>query len=803
MVQKRKPTSRKAPVNKKSNAVKKNTVTTNRSWKKRLLVSGFKLLAAAITLFALFILFVYLGLFGRLPNAPELSKIQHHTASEVFSSDGQLMGRYFVEHRVTIDNSAISQNVKDALIATEDSRFFEHSGLDFISLGRVLFRTVLLGDHTQGGGSTISQQLAKNLYPRKKHGFLSMPVAKIKEMFIAARLEDVYSKDDILTFYLNTVPFGEDIFGIEMAAQRFFSKKSAGLNPAESATLVGMLAANTAYNPRINPERSKKRRNIVLDRMQDQGFLSRKETIKWMERPIELKYRKIDHNTGVAPYFREKVRIQAEKILSDNYGDEYDLYSDGLKIITTIDSRLQSYAEEAVNIQLKNLQAEFDSHWKGREPWEKHPRVYLDAVRQSHRYQAMKKSGQSDEAILKQMEKKVPMSIFTHNGEKTVSLSPVDSVKHYLKQLNTGFVAIDPANGHVLAWVGGIDHKSFQYDHVTSQRPVGSTFKPIVYTAALMHGMEPCDYFSNEQRVYGDYDNWSPANSNGNHEGYYTLKGGLANSMNTISAEVIMRTGIGEVIDLAEAMGIDGDIPEVPSIALGTAELSLIDMVGAYTTFVNYGRPVEPVGLLRIEDRHGNILYQNEVDPEGRQVYDETVAHFIIDMMRGVVQRGTGKSLRTVYGLKSELAGKTGTTQDNADGWFIGYSPGLVAGAWVGNDQPSIRFRSTALGSGAHTALPIFGRFMKKVETDRRFSNYTARSFYPMPEDLNRRLACSDFSIEDPDKNLFERFVDTFDRPDSTKLKRQEQRKERQEERQKKDHKNILQRMKDLFKKKD
>jgi len=803
MAQKRKSTPRKAPVKKKSGSHKKNTPKTNRSWKQKLLISGFKFAVATVMLLALFILFVYLGLFGRLPDESELSKIQHHTASEVFSSDGQLMGRYFVEHRLTIDNNAISQNVKDALIATEDSRFFEHSGLDFISLGRVILRTVILGDHSQGGGSTISQQLAKNLYPRKNHGFLSLPVAKTKEIFVAARLEDVYSKDDILTFYLNTVPFGEDIYGIEMAAQRFFRTKSRNLNPAEAATLVGMLAANTAYNPRINPERSKKRRNIVLDRMQDQGFLSRKETIKWKESAIQLKYRKIDHNTGVAPYFREKVRVQAEKILSENYGDEYDLYSDGLRIYTTIDARLQKYAEEAVTIQLKKLQAEFDKHWKGRAPWEKHPNVYLNAVRQSHRYQVMKKSGRKDEEIFKKMEKKVPMRIFTHNGEKKVTMSPVDSVKHYLRQLNTGFLALDPANGHVLAWVGGIDHKSFQYDHVTSQRSVGSTFKPIVYAAALMNGMEPCDFISNEQRTYDDYDDWSPTNSNGNHEGYYTLKGGLANSMNTISAEVIMRTGIDEVIELAEEMGIDGDIPEVPSIALGTAELSLIDMVGAYTTFANYGRPVEPIGLLRIEDRHGNILYQNEANEDGRQVYDEAVAHFIIDMMRGVVQRGTGKSLRTVYGVKSEVAGKTGTTQDNADGWFIGYSPGLVAGAWVGNDQPSIRFRSTALGSGGHTALPIFARFMKKVEADRRFSNYTARSFYPIPEDLNRRLTCSDFSIEDPDKNLFEKFVDTFDRPDSTKLKRQQERNERQQERKKKDHKNILQRMKDIFKKKN
>ncbi|TAJ13582.1 peptidoglycan glycosyltransferase [Marinilabiliaceae bacterium JC017] len=795
-----KTTSKRKTTKKKATSKKKES-----SLKKKLIVWTLKVAMSGITVIGLFLMLVYLGFFGRLPSEEELSKIRQQSAAEVYSADGKLMGRYFVVNRRTIDNNAISDYVKDALVATEDSRFFEHSGLDFISLGRVIFRTILLGDHAQGGGSTISQQLAKNLYPRKRLGLLTFPVCKAKEIFTANRMEQIYDKDDILTLYLNTVPFGEDIYGIEVAAQRFFSKRSRDLNPGEAATLVGMLAANTAYNPRINPERSKKRRNIVLGRMQEQGFLSANEAKKWKTSSNGLHYRRIDHNTGISPYFREKIKHQAEEVLADLYGDEYNLFSDGLRVVTTIDSRVQHYADEAVKQQLKRLQQSFNQHWKDKDPWVKHPEIYASALRKSNRYQVLKEAGWSEEKIMTHMEKKTKMTIFSYGGEKRVTMSPVDSVKYYLKLLNTGFVAVNPSNGHLLAWVGGIDHKSFQYDHITSKRPVGSTFKPFVYAAALMDGMEPCDFISNERRVYKKYNDWSPANSNGKHDGYYSLKGGLANSVNTISAEIINRVGVDEVVDLAHEMGIESEMPPVPSIALGTAELSLLEMVGAYSTFVNYGRPVEPVGLLRIEDRKGNVLYEYEEPKHPRQVYSEEVAHFMIEMMRGVVERGTGKSLRTGYALHSQLAGKTGTTQDNADGWFIGYTPGLVAGCWVGNDQPAIRWRSTRLGQGGKTALPVFGKFMQQMEKDRKMAKYTKRSFYPMPEDLQRRFLCEDYSLDDPDKNIFDRFLDSFDRPDSTKLRKAQERDERKKERRKRkerDHKGILDKMKDLFKKK-
>ncbi len=769
--------------------------------KKLIILLGVKLFAGALASMAIFVMFVYLGLFGSLPNYAELSKIKQNSASEVYSVDGKLMGRYYIQNRITIDNKDISKYVKSALVATEDSRFFEHEGVDFVSLGRVIVKSILLGDKSQGGGSTISQQLAKNLYPRKRLSFLTLPVGKTKEIFIASRLEKIYTKEEILTLYLNTVPFGENIYGIETASQRFFSKRSKYLDPAESAVLVGMLAANTRYNPHRNPELSRKRRDVVLRRMYEHGDLTSEQVEKYSANPVKTRYRKIDRNTGIAPYFRSRIATNIKTILKDEYGDEFDLYADGLRITTTINSKLQEYAEAAVHMQMKRLQQEFNRHWKGREPWENSPDIYINKLTSSARYKSLKASGKSVKEMMKVMEKSVPMKIFTYDGERSVTMSPVDSVKHYLKLLNAGFIAINPQNGHILAWVGGIDHKTFQYDHVTSRRQVGSTFKPIVYTAAMIDGMEPDTYISNERRVYEAYKNWSPENHDGKYDGYYSLKGGLVNSVNTISAEVIIRTGVDDVIDLAKEMGITSPIPEVPSIALGTAELSLLEMVRAYATFPNYGRPVETVDILKIEDRKGNVLWEQEQSFEQEQVYDDRVAFSIVDMLRGVVERGTGKGLRSTFGLKSEMGGKTGTTQNNSDGWFIGFTPGIVAGAWVGNDNPSIRFRSTYLGQGAHTALPIFARFIQKTERNPEFYDFTAKAFYSLPHDLAMQLSVPDFSEDDPDQNLFERVFEGFGHRDSVKVKRREPRESRKQE-DKRDHKSIIEKMKNLFRKK-
>lgn len=744
---------------KKATPVRKKANTKQNSKKKTLLYNllalGTKGFGLAITFIVLFLFAIYIGIFGPLPSLENLEQVNNDLASEVYAKDGQLMGKYYYQNRMSVDNKVISKHVINALVATEDSRFFEHDGYDPVSLGRVLLRTLLLGDERQGGGSTINQQLAKNLYPRKSFGLLSIPVNKSKEIFIAARLEQVYSKDEILTLYLNTVPFGESVYGIEAASQRFFDKHSAFLEPEEAAVLVGMLAANTSYNPRLHPEISKRRRNVVLERMASQEFLTKEVADSLMLCDIELDYHKFDHNNGIAPYFRDVIRRNVIKILQDNYGDHYDIYTDGLKIYTSIDPTMQRYADEAVQQHMKALQHQFKIHWKDRSPWKNSPEVFERELKRSDRYKDLKALGKTEEEIRDEMGQLDEMTIFAYPQERKVNLSSLDSISHYLKILNTGFMVMDPQTGEVLSWVGGVNHKYFPYDHITSRRQVGSTFKPIVYTAALQDGMSPCQYFSNERRIYEDYDNWSPGNSDGNYDGYYSMKGGLTNSVNTITAEIMVQTGVSKVMNLAEEMGISSKLPAVPSISLGTGEISLQEMLTAYSCFANEGEKAEVLGLLRIEDRLGNVLYENVVKPKSR-VFDKETAQLMNYMLQGVVENGTGKRLKSVYGLKGQIAGKTGTTQNNADGWFIGYTPRLLAGAWVGADSPKVHFRTTALGQGAHMALPIYGLFMKKLEADPNYRKYTRASFKAMPSEQMQQLSCVDFTLKDPDKEFFD-----------------------------------------------
>ncbi|RMG31899.1 MAG: penicillin-binding protein, partial [Bacteroidetes bacterium] len=464
---------------------------------------------------------VYTGCLGPLPTAEELRNIRHHTASEVYTADSVLMGKYYIENRSRVQYEDIAPSVIQALVATEDARFYEHNGVDARSLARVGIKSVLLGDESAGGGSTISQQLAKNLYPRRRaYGPFSMPVNKLKEMIIARRLEKVYSKEEILTLYLNTVPFGENVFGIAAAADRFFHESPARLKPEQAAVLVGMLKATTAYNPRLHPDKSLARRNVVLDQMHKYDYLPAEVADSLKALPLELNYHYITHNSGLAPYFREHLRHEIEQMLE---GTPYNLYTDGLKIYTTIDSRMQRYAEQAVATEMKRIQAAFFKHWQGRNPWGNEEDVILRAIKQSERYRMLKRQGLSEEEIRKSFEQPVPMSLFSWEGEQNKEMSPLDSLKYYNHFLHAGFMAMEPHTGFVRAWVGGIDHKYFQYDHVKSRRQVGSTFKPIVYAAALEQGIDPCEYISNERLVYKAYDDWSPGNADGNYEGAYSM----------------------------------------------------------------------------------------------------------------------------------------------------------------------------------------------------------------------------------------------------------------------------------------
>ncbi|MDP3180379.1 MAG: transglycosylase domain-containing protein, partial [Bacteroidota bacterium] len=551
-----------------------------------------------------------------MPSAEELHKIKNPVATEVFSSDEKLLGRFYIENRSNVSFDKISPNIINALIATEDSRFYQHRGIDEIALLRVFVKSVLLQDRSSGGGSTLSQQIAKNLFPRKSFGPLTMPVNKLRESIIAYRLEKLYSKDEILTLYLNTVPFAENIFGIGVASERFFSKPPSKLNIQEAATLVGMLKANNSYNPRKNPERSLERRNVVIDQMLKNSYISEGEAKMYKAEPMKLDYNPITFNEGPAPYLMEKLRPFLQTWCGEHLKEDqttYNLYTDGLKIRTTIDFDMQLAAENAVNEQMKNLQNLFDQHWAKSKPWGNDQSVVYRGMKRSDRYRELKKNGVPEDQIKKIFSTPTSVSLFSWNGNKQAEMTPMDSIQYYLKILNTGFLAMDPFTGELKAYIGGNDFRYFKFDHTKSKRQVGSTFKPIVYLAALEAGISPDTYFANEKKVYEDYNNWSPENSHGDYTGFYSMEGALANSINTIAVEALMQTGISNVVDLARRMGIESELPEYPSLALGTPSVSLEEMICVYSEIVNGGRKVKPYYLKAIESSTGQVLeeFQN------------------------------------------------------------------------------------------------------------------------------------------------------------------------------------------------
>jgi len=699
---------------------------------------------------------VWSGALGSLPDKTELQQIQNPVASEVYSADSVLIGRYFIYERSAIDFKKIPKHVIQAVIATEDIRFYEHHGIDQKSLGRVLVKSLLLRQ-SSGGGSTLTQQLAKNLFPRKEYVILSMVINKLREIIIASRLEDIYDKDELLTLYLNTIPFGDNTYGLEAAAQRFFGVPTPKLSIHQAAVLVGMLKANYAYNPRIFPERSLKRRNVVLSQMEKYGMLTKPQADSIKNLPLALNYTKISHHSGLAPYFREYLRPQllewCKETLQQN-GQPFNLYTDGLKIYTTIDSRLQRYAEEAMVSQMKILQAKFDQHIKKAKPWNKQPAILQDAIIRSDRYKTLKSNGLDHNEVIKIMDQPTLKNIFTWNGEEEHLISSIDSIRHHLKFLNTGVLAIDPHSGKVRAWVGGIDHHYFQYDHVreNTKRQVGSTFKPIVYAAALEQGIKPCDFISAAKTVYKNAEGWSPANTENNYDLKYSMTGAMVHSVNTVSVKLLEKAGISKTIQLSKKMGITSSLPAVPALALGVANVSMFEMVTAYCSFANSGYSVTPTYITSITSHDNKILAVFKSAPK-QPVMSKQTAQSIVYMMRQVVNQGTASGINR-FGIMTNLAGKTGTTQSNTDGWFIGITPNLVIGSWVGADDPRIHFRTTALGQGAKTAMPIVGDFLQRTYKDPSLATISDASFTPLPGDLERKLSC-DFSKED--KNVFER----------------------------------------------
>jgi penicillin-binding protein 1A len=658
-------------------------------------------------LFLLIILLANWGVFGKMPSLEDLENPSASLASEVIASDGTLMGKFYLQDRSNVEYKDISKNIVNALVATEDERFYEHSGIDGIALGRAIIN---LG--REGGGSTITQQLAKNLFTNYSSFAPLRVLQKIKEWIIAVKLERNFTKDEIIALYLNTVPFGDNVYGIRNASRTFFQKEPALLSVNEAAVLVGMLKANTLYNPRRDAKRSQMRRNVVIDQMVKNNFLPREEAEKLKSQPIPLNYKKVDESTGIAPYFREILRDQMKKWCKEHKkpnGDNYNLYQDGLKIYTTINPRMQLYAEDAVAKHLSALQ---QNYWtlpwiKSGSIWKGHEKILERAMKESDRWRNLEAEGLEEAEIRKSFATKTRMKVFAWNAkrEKDTLMTPLDSIKYHKMIIQTGFMVMDPFTGEVRAWVGGVNFKTFKYDHVNknTKRQVGSTFKPILYAYAVENGFTPETPLPS-----------GPINLGGK---MITGSGGpmaycLAYSKNPGAAYLMNQFGVKSVITFAQNTGIKSNLPPYPSIALGSADISVFEMLQSYTMFPTNGISTEPVYITRIEDRNGNIL--ETYLPQQKVVMSEAGAYTMTKMMKGVVDFGTGKRLRGM-GLTNEIAGKTGTTNNNTDTWFIGFTPQLLAGGWVGCDDPFLKM----VGEGNRTALPIWGYFFQSVMNDK------------------------------------------------------------------------------------
>jgi penicillin-binding protein 1A len=703
-------------------------------------------------------------LLGDLPNTEELQNPKTLLATEVYSSDLKVLGKYYAENRTNVKYKEISPNVVNALVATEDARFFEHSGVDVRALARAIFGAAT-GSSASGGGSTLTQQLAKMLFPREDlHGF-RLIIRKMKEWIIAVKLEKEYTKEEIIALYLNKFDYVNNAVGIKSAAQIYFNTTPDSLHIEQAAMLVGMAKNPSYFNPNRFHERAEGRRNTVLAQMQKYGYLTEGQRDSLQKIPLKLIFRPEDHNEGLAPYFREYLRdVFLKKWCEENPkpdGTKYDIYRDGLKIYTTIDSRYQRYAEEAVLQHLKALQAEFfkDCKQKKNAPFawnvskDEIQSIMNSAMKRTDRYRILKKAGLNEEAIMKNFKTPVEMTLFTWQGEKDTTLSPWDSIRYAKYYLQAGFMSMDPQTGFVKAWVGGINHTHFQYDHVEigHGRQVGSTFKPFVYALAIQEGYSPCYRLPNVKTCIdmpAGQPQYCPENSAG-EEKYtgkmVTLQFALAQSINYISAYLIKQFGAQAVADLAHRMGIVSHIDALPSICLGTPEISVFEMVGANSTFANKGTWIEPTCVTRIEDKNGKVLA--DFAPKTEEVLSEEKAYVMLQLMKGVVLGGTGSRLRYRFKLMQPMAGKTGTTQNNSDGWFMGITPDLVSGCWVGGEDRSIHFNSTDQGQGASMALPIFGYYMQKVYADKTIK-ISQGDFEKPAKKIDVEMDCSKYNKE-------------------------------------------------------
>ncbi len=684
----------------------------------------------------LFILLTFISceIFFDLPSVEELQNPKSNLATVIYSCDGKTLGKYYAENRVSVKYYELDKDLVDALIATEDARFKEHSGVDLRALGRAVFGA-LTGKSSSGGGSTLSQQLAKMMFPRQKLSKPKMMIQKLKEWVIAARLEKNYTKDEILSLYLNKFDFLNQAVGVKSAAQIYFNRGQDSLEIQQAAMLIGMAKNPSLFNPIKKADTTLHRRNVVMMQMVVNGSLKKEKYDSLKKLPLGIIYHPEDHNDGLAPYFREYLReyflkTWCEKHINPETNKPYNIYRDGLKLYTTIDSRMQQYAEEAVHEHMTELQTQFTKECKTKKnapfAWnvtkEQIQNIMMSSMKRSDRYRSLKNAGLSSDQILIEFKKPLKMVVYSLRGDIDTLMSPWDSIRYYKSFLHTGFVSIEPSTGYVKAWVGGINHRHFKFDHVkVGRRQVGSTFKPFVYALAIQEGYSPCYQVPNVRTcidIPGQAP-WCPDNSDGDKGTgkMVTLRYALAGSINYVTAWVMKQFGPDAVITLVRRLGITAPIDAVPSIALGTPDISVFEMVAANSTFANQGTYVQPTFITRIEDKNGKVL--EEFIPTTDEVFSEEKAYAMIQLMRGVVDRGTGSRLRGRFKLMNEIAGKTGTTQFNADGWFIGLTPELVAGCWTGGEERSVHFNSTNEGQGASMALPIWGKFFQKVYADR------------------------------------------------------------------------------------
>ncbi|TAH25192.1 MAG: penicillin-binding protein [Cytophagales bacterium] len=710
-----------------------------------------------LALFILLVQFNFLWLFGTIPDVENVENPQSEQASEIYSSDNILLGKYFRENRSPVSIHQISPHVINALISTEDLRFEEHSGIDLKAFFAIFYYAAK-GD--QRGSSTITQQLAKNLFKTRKNssvGLLSyipglkILISKSKEWITAIKLERTYTKEEILVLYLNTVDFGSGSYGIKTAARTYFNVAADSLTIPQAATLVGLLKATTTYSPIIHPEKSIERRNVVMRLMIENKKLSKIEYQKYFMLPIGLNFKIEDHNDGTATYFRG---VLNKWLLQWCKEHNKDLYGDGLKIYTTIDSRYQKHAEDAVSKHMKVLQQRFYKHWEGKNPWvyesgREIPLFLEEAIRKTDTYKALvAKYGIGKDSIKIMLNQPKKMKVFTWDGEKDTIMSSMDSLRHYKYFLHAGFMAMDPYTGEIKAWVGGINYKYFKYDHVKqSRRQPGSSFKPFVYTAALDKGYSPCFALPDMPITFkyeenGTTKTWSPKNSDWVFTGdSMSLRKGMARSINTIAARTMQLVGINEVVRYAHKMGIESPLKAVPSICLGSSDVSVYEMTAAYSAFVNSGVWVEPIFVTRIEDRNGNILH--EVVPKTRDAISEQTAYSMVHMLKGGTEErgGTSQALYPYDIFRgNEIGGKTGTTSNHSDGWFMGVTRSIVAGTWVGGEDRCIHFRNSAMGEGSKTALPIFGIFLESVYKDTSIN--ILKGWFKRPKKYNVNLHC-------------------------------------------------------------